>query len=119
MPDYLFLMHDDTGARSDDWGAYLAGLRELGALQGGSAIGGGVCARKWSAVPGITAHLTGFIRIEAESLDHAAQCCAAIRFMRPAARLRFASCPAAIDPVFGALFHVKHSSALAHACRPS
>ena len=74
MPDYLFLMHDDAGDRAqggDDWGPYLGGLRASGNLQGGSAIGGGLCARKSGAAPAITGHLTGFIRVGADSLDHA------------------------------------------------
>jgi len=43
-------------------------LRQRGALQGGSAIGAGVCARKTGAAPAINAHLAGLIRVTAESL---------------------------------------------------
>jgi hypothetical protein len=76
MPDYLFLMHGDAPpeAAADGgqaWAAYLGGLREAGCLQGGSAIGGGLCARKAGPVPATTAHLTGFIRVSAASLDQA------------------------------------------------
>ncbi len=74
MPDYLFLMHDDVvESRPDggDWGAYLARLGAAGHLQGGSAIGSGICARKSGAAPAITSHLTGFIRVSADSLEHA------------------------------------------------
>jgi hypothetical protein len=73
MPDYLFLMHDDTTDPTDEdaWGAYLATLRTSGRLQGGSAIGPGVCVRKGSPEPAVTGHLSGFIRVMANSLDDA------------------------------------------------
>jgi hypothetical protein len=71
MPDYLLLMHDDApaaDARSDDWGPYLAKLKQTGSFQGGSAIGSGICVRKSGAAPAITDHLDGFIRIHADDL---------------------------------------------------
>jgi len=72
MRDYLFLMHDDTtqlsGEAGLDWAHYLARLREAGVLQGGSAIGAGLCARKSDPPPAVTKHLTGFIRIAAANL---------------------------------------------------
>ena len=68
MPDFIFLMHDDSAADGQSWEPYLRGLRERGVLQGGSAIGDGVCARKTGAAPDITAHLAGFIRVQADSL---------------------------------------------------
>ena len=68
MPDYIFLMHDDSGADEASWERYLGKLRQRGAFQGGSAIGDGVCARKTGAVPAITAHLAGYIRVTAENL---------------------------------------------------
>ena len=34
----------------------------------GSAIGEGPCLRKAGAAPGVTAHLAGFIRVNADSL---------------------------------------------------
>ena len=73
MPDYIFLMHDDATdrTRNEAWGPYLAKLRTSGNLQGGSAIGSGVCVRKPGSAPAITAHLSGFIRVVADSLDHA------------------------------------------------
>jgi hypothetical protein len=48
MPDYIFLMHDDATDRTRDeaWGPYLAKLQTSGHLQGGSAIGTGVCVRR-------------------------------------------------------------------------
>jgi hypothetical protein len=76
MPDYLFLMHDDipddgNEERHDDWGRYIGTLQVAGNFQGGSAIGAGVCTRKSGALPTITGHLSGFIRVSAGSLDDA------------------------------------------------
>jgi hypothetical protein len=70
MPDYLFLMHDDA-TEHGDWGAYLHALQHVGKLQGGSSIGPGLCVRKTGQAPAITAHLVGFIRVEADSLEAA------------------------------------------------
>ena len=73
MPDFLFLMHDDArgpgNTRSDDWGPYIGKLQASGNFRGGSAIGAGFCARKSGAAPIITGHLSGFIRVSADSLD--------------------------------------------------
>jgi hypothetical protein len=76
MPDYLFLMHNDTldkatEGNSDNWVRYIGGLQQSGSFQSGSAIGAGTCVRKSGATPAITSHFTGFIRVHAESLDHA------------------------------------------------
>jgi hypothetical protein len=72
MPDYLFLMHDDsTASVSGDWGSYLGKLQAAGDFQGGSAIGAGVCMRKVGAVPAITSHLSGFLRASADNLKAA------------------------------------------------
>ena len=71
MPDYIFLMHDDAPGSKNDWGPYLAKLRSSGRFDGGSAIGDGVCVRKHGAPSPLTAHLTGYIRVNADSLDHA------------------------------------------------
>jgi hypothetical protein len=73
MPDYILLMHNDATAplNVDDWGPYIAGLNAADALQGGSAIGEGVCLRKTGPAPGITSHVSGFMRIGAASLDEA------------------------------------------------
>jgi hypothetical protein len=75
MNDYIFFMHDDVpeGHRRPDaeWVAYFAKLREAGALQGGSAIGDGVCASKSLRPAEITRHLSGYIRISAPSLQSA------------------------------------------------
>ena len=70
MSDYLMLMHNDPprAASDDDWATYVEALAKTGKLRGGSAIGGGVCRRKSGTAPSITAHIGGFIRVEAESL---------------------------------------------------
>lgn len=73
MSDFLFLMHApgvEVGGHAD-WGPYLASLREKGVLQGGSAIGGGFCARKDGEAPPITGRLSGYIKVQAESLEAA------------------------------------------------
>jgi len=46
MPDYIFLMHDDSIADDAAWEPYLTALRQRGAFQGGSAIGDGACLRR-------------------------------------------------------------------------
>jgi hypothetical protein len=75
MPDYIFLMHNDCGPSSsekvEDWGPYLERLEATGCLRGGSAMGGGTCQRKTGAIPPVSSHLSGFIRVAAESLEHA------------------------------------------------
>jgi len=79
LPDYLLLMHDDatqlgkldSAGRTYDWGPYLARLQASGNFQGGSAIGPGICARKTGVAPTITGHLSGFIRVAANSLEEA------------------------------------------------
>ena len=68
MPAYIFLMHDDSVADEQPWEPYLDKLRQSRALEGGSAIGDGLCIRKTGSVPGVTAHLAGFIRVNADSL---------------------------------------------------
>jgi len=71
MAEYIFLMHDDAIAGGRAWEPYLHRLQQGGYFQGGSAIGDGVCARKSGAPASVTAHLTGFIRVNADSLDQA------------------------------------------------
>ena len=71
MGEYIFLMHDDAAADAESWGPYLRKLQESGAFEGGSAIGDGICACKSGAAPGITAHLTGYIRVSADNIDQA------------------------------------------------
>ena len=75
MNDYIFFMHNDAKDGQldpgDQWGAYFAKLRQAGAFQGGSAIGDGICASKAGTPPRVTPHLSGYIRVQAESLKHA------------------------------------------------
>jgi hypothetical protein len=72
MPDFIFLMHDDAaGGAQLDWDPYLTRLREAGVFQGGGAIGAGACVKKSGAAPEPTAHISGFVRVTADSLDHA------------------------------------------------
>jgi hypothetical protein len=73
MADYMLLMHDDAtdGVSFEAWERYFDGLRALGRFEGGSAIGGGACVRKAGAPGAFTASLGGFIRISADSLEHA------------------------------------------------
>lgn len=71
MRDYFLLMHDDATGPIEGWDAYLRRLRAAGVFEGGSAIGGGVVARKSGTPAPLAAHLRGFIRITARDLDHA------------------------------------------------
>jgi hypothetical protein len=64
-------MHDDAVDEERAWEPYLHGLRQTGCFQGGSAIGGGVCVRNSGTPAPMTAHLCGFIRVNADSLDQA------------------------------------------------
>jgi hypothetical protein len=70
MAEYIFLMHTDA---DDDgsWEPYLEWLKATGCFQGGSAIGGGICLRKDGAARPLTAHLAGYIRVDADSIDYA------------------------------------------------
>jgi hypothetical protein len=71
MADYLLLMHSDAATGERSWAPYLHGLLEDGLLQGGSAIGDGVCERKNGVPAALTSHLVGFMRVKADSLEHA------------------------------------------------
>ena len=71
MADFIFLHHDDGGDEGADWEPYLSRLRETGVFQGGSAIGQGACFRKGGQPPEPTAHIGGFIRVSADSLEGA------------------------------------------------
>jgi hypothetical protein len=71
MPEYILLMHDDAASDDTAWGPYLEGLEQRGALVGGSAIGGGVSVRKHGTPAPVTAHIAGFIRVQAANLDQA------------------------------------------------
>jgi hypothetical protein len=71
MAEYIFFMHDDAIDDDNAWGPYLDKLKQGGFLEGGSAIGHGLCARKSGELPSVTAHLTGYIRVNADSFDQA------------------------------------------------
>lgn len=71
MPEFLLLMHGDATGMPQGWDDYFAMLRECGAFDGGSAIGGGVTLRKAGTAADISAQLTGYIRVRADDLDGA------------------------------------------------
>jgi hypothetical protein len=73
MAEYILLMHDDevSEVHDDDWESYLQKLEDRRCFRGGSAMGDGECVRKSGAIPEISRHLSGFIRVEAESLTQA------------------------------------------------
>lgn len=75
MPDFMFLMHNDLAAPKDEaaWGPWLGGLRAAGVFQGGSGMAGGAALRKQGTPGALSSHITGYIRIEAEDIDHAAR----------------------------------------------
>jgi hypothetical protein len=68
MAEYILLIHDDAISNDDDWGPYIQKLQQGGFFEGGSAIGGGVCARKSGEPRSVTGHLTGYIRVNADSI---------------------------------------------------
>lgn len=76
MGDYLLLMHRDATdpeAANDPaaWDLYVTNLRKHGVFDGGSAIGEGHAFRK-SGQPGAGGeHLSGYLRLQAASLDQA------------------------------------------------
>lgn len=71
MQDFIFFMHDDATGSEGDWGPYLADLGRKGVFDGGSSIGGGLCARKSGDSRDAADHIVGYIRIRAASLEDA------------------------------------------------
>jgi len=71
MAEYILLMHDDAIGHDDAWGPYIQKLQQGGFFEGGSAIGDGLCARKSAKPASITAHLTGYIKVSADSIAQA------------------------------------------------
>jgi hypothetical protein len=76
MNDYIIFMHNDAelanaDVNTDAWTRYFAMLRSSGRFSGGSSIGDGVCVTKTGQARPITTHLTGYIRVQAESLEDA------------------------------------------------
>ena len=71
MGEYLLLMHDDATTNDAACGPYIQNLQQAGFFEGGSVIGDGVCARKSGEPALLTKHLTGYIRVNAKSIDEA------------------------------------------------
>lgn len=74
MNDYMLLMHADHTILANDgaaWGRYISKLRTTGNFEGGSSMGGGVCVNKSGTAKPITEHLSGYMLIQAESLEDA------------------------------------------------
>jgi|SRR5580704_17025997 hypothetical protein len=73
MTEYIFLMHDDATQDLDQnaWDPYFDKLKQGGFMQGGSAIGDGVCVRKSGAPGPLTEYLAGYVMVTANSLDQA------------------------------------------------
>jgi hypothetical protein len=76
MNDYILFMHDDavespTADTGVAWGRYIEALALCGRFLGGSALGDGKCFSKSGASKEITAHISGYIRVQAESIDDA------------------------------------------------
>ncbi len=70
MAEYILFTHADA-TEGADWGRYLEKLQSAGVFRGGSSIGSGVCARKDGAARTVSAQIVGYIKIEADDLDHA------------------------------------------------
>ncbi len=70
MPDFILLMHDDAPVKpaASAWPAYLAGLRQRGVFEGGSAVGDGICVRKDNATRPITQTIGGYLRVTADTI---------------------------------------------------
>ena len=89
------LMHDDGGVeRAEDWEAYLQKLQASGCFSGASAIGGAALVRKTGDVQSTTAHLTGYIGVEANDLTHACTLLDGNPVYKAAPRSRLANCRA-------------------------
>jgi len=71
MAEDMFLMHDDAISNDHDWGPYIQKLQQGGSFEGGSAMGDGICARKSGKPASVTAHLTGYIRVNAGGIEQA------------------------------------------------
>jgi hypothetical protein len=73
MKDFILLMHADTilPERDADWEPYIGRLIEMGSFQSGSSIGQGQAFRKEGDAAPLTRQLTGYIKIQADSLEDA------------------------------------------------
>jgi hypothetical protein len=72
MVDFIFLMHDDAVVEdAHAWDDYIAKLKHLGSFQGGSLIGDGECVRRKGEASPLTAHLIGYIHVNASGITDA------------------------------------------------
>lgn len=73
MAEFLFLMHSDAREPvfENSWTVYIERLVSIGAMRAGSAIGGGRSFRHSGRPASLTDHIVGYLKIEAESIDHA------------------------------------------------
>ncbi|MES1976350.1 MAG: hypothetical protein V4472_28165 [Pseudomonadota bacterium] len=73
MRDFMILMHDDATSEpsSDLWRTWFSSLRDSQRFDGGSSIGMGETYRKLGVPGHASSHLTGFVRVRAESLGEA------------------------------------------------
>ena len=75
MNDYIIFMHDDTETPMDvttsAWEDYFTMLRASGRFCGGSSIGPGICVHRSGQARAVTPHLSGYLRVQAESIDDA------------------------------------------------
>ncbi|OPZ13880.1 MAG: hypothetical protein BWZ07_00211 [Alphaproteobacteria bacterium ADurb.BinA280] len=76
MNDYILLMHNDatdSAAANDSaaWDIYFAHLQNCGRFEGGSAIGNGLAFRKVGQPGASGEHLSGYLRVRADSLQEA------------------------------------------------
>lgn len=71
--EWIMLMHNDAqvDVLDGNWPSYIARLSNLSALRGGSAIGPGICIRKLSPVPEVTAKIVGYVKVEAPTIEAA------------------------------------------------
>jgi hypothetical protein len=94
VPDYIFLMHDDTTAPvvEADWPVWFARLRTMGAFEGGSAIGEEAAFRKTGVAGPVAGHIGGFVRVSATDIEAARCCWTATPFMKLAGRSRSGCC---------------------------
>lgn len=74
MNDYIVFMHDDaqeniSSNSTASWEKYFGMLRASGRFSGGSSIGPGFCLNKFGQSKPITSHLSGYIRLQAESIE--------------------------------------------------
>jgi len=71
MKDFILLMHADTTSpeRDEDWEGYIGRLIGEGIFQCGSSIGPGQAYRKQGDAAPLMRQLTGYLKIQADSLE--------------------------------------------------